>query len=278
MEFDTQSAAPVRMAIFIGLMVLFALIEAKFPRKRRAATRKIRWFANLSMVVLGSVLIRVTLSGAAVGVAIFAEAQGLGVLNALDVPFTAAFLITLVMMDFAIWAQHLVMHRVPFLWRLHSMHHLDPDVDVTTALRFHPIEYWLSMLLKMALVVVLGPPAVAVVVFEVGLNALAMFNHANMALPVKIDRGLRLLIVTPDMHRVHHSVIGREHNSNFGFNLSIWDRLFSTYRDQPEQGHDGMEIGLGVQGQKATGLVPLLTWPFAPTSSDATEPQDEDGA
>jgi len=199
---------------------------------------------NLGLVFFNSFLLRVLFPAAAVGVAAFASKNGWGIFNYYDVPFWVAAVASVVAMDFIIYLQHVMVHAIPLLWRLHRLHHADLDYDVTTGSRFHPIEIILSMLIKFATIVVLGPPVVAVVVFEIMLNATAMFNHANVRLPLGLDRILRLFLVTPDMHRVHHSVEDDEANSNFGFSLPWWDRVFGTYRDQPRGGHEGMTIGI----------------------------------
>lgn len=251
----TISEPALRLAVFAAAFVVMALLELGLPKRKLTQPKGRRWATNLAIVGLDSLLVRamdllprlfggVVMPLAAVAVAIWAEGRGIGLFNWLAWPLWLEIILALVILDFAIWLQHLLAHKVGLLWRLHQVHHADPDIDVTTAIRFHPLEIAFSMLYKMVWVVVLGPAPVAVVLFEVILNAGAMFNHANVALPPALDRVLRLAVVTPDMHRVHHSVIRREHDSNYGFNLSIWDRLFGTYVAQPEKGHDGMTIGL----------------------------------
>jgi len=236
--------AAVRASAFGALLVVMAVWEILAPRRALAFSRLRRWASNLGIVVLNSVLVRVVFPLAAVALAGLAQERGWGLLNQYQVPFVAAVLASVVALDLAIYLQHVMFHAVPVLWRLHRVHHADPDYDVTTGVRFHPIEIVLSMLIKLAAVVVLGPPAVAVMIFEVLLNATAMFNHANVRLPAALDRVLRVLVVTPDMHRVHHSMEDHETNSNFGFNLSVWDRLFRTYKAQPDAGHEHMSIGI----------------------------------
>ena len=194
--------------------------------------------------------------------ALDAGAQGWGLFNALDWPLWLEFLLAVLIFDFAIWAQHLITHKVPVLWRLHRVHHADRDMDVTTAIRFHPVEIALSMGLKIGLVYLIGPSVIAIVVFEILLNGTAMFNHANLRLPLGVDRLLRMVLVTPDMHRVHHSVHRHEHDSNYGFSLSLWDRLFGTYIAQPEKGHDEMIVGLQWQDERPAKLGWLLALPF----------------
>jgi sterol desaturase/sphingolipid hydroxylase (fatty acid hydroxylase superfamily) len=214
------------------------------PRRRQEVPRLVRWPNNLGIVVVDTLLVRLIFPTAAVGLALVAEAQGWGLFNALAAPWWVAVIGSLIVLDLAIYLQHVLFHAVPALWRLHRVHHADLEFDVTTGLRFHPVEILLSMGIKLAVVVALGPPAVAVLIFEVVLNATSMFNHGNVRLPAHVDRVLRWVVVTPDMHRVHHSVRPDETNSNFGFNLPWWDRLLGTYRAQPADGHEGMTIGI----------------------------------
>jgi len=254
----------VRLGAFLGILALMAAWEALAPRRALAVSKARRWASNLGIVFLNSALLRIVFPATAVAVAVLAQERGWGLLNQHDVPFALAVVASVVALDFAIYLQHVMFHAVPALWRLHRMHHADLDFDVTTGARFHPIEILLSMLVKMAVIVVIGPPAVAVMVFEVLLNATAMFNHANVRLPAAADRLLRLLVVTPDMHRVHHSVEEHETNSNFGFNLSLWDRLFRTYKAQPDAGHERMTIGIrGYRAPKLVSDLPgMLVLPF----------------
>ena len=234
----------IRLAFFLGIFGLVALWELAAPRRALTVSKVLRWSSNLGLVALNTVLLRLLFPLAGAGLAAFTAEHGWGLLNHFQAPAALAIPLAVVAMDFVIWLQHVMVHAVPALWRLHRVHHADLDYDVTTGARFHPIEIILSMLIKFATIVVLGPPVVAVVIFEVLLNATAMFNHGNIRLPAGLDRVLRLIVVTPDMHRVHHSVEDDETNSNFGFNLPWWDRLFGTYRDQPRAGHVGMAIGI----------------------------------
>ncbi len=244
----TESGPAIRLAFFLGVFAIVAICEALAPRRARTLPRRARWPNNVGVVVLNTLVLyavlRVVFPAAAVGVALAAEARGWGLFNAVAVPIWLAVPLAVVLLDLAIYLQHVMVHAVPALWRLHRMHHADLDFDVTTGARFHPIEILLSMLIKIALVAALGPPAVAVLIFEVLLNASSMFNHGNLAIPRQVDRVLRWLVVTPDMHRVHHSVVVAETNSNFGFTLPWWDRLFGTYRAQPAAGHAAMTIGI----------------------------------
>ena len=234
----------IRMGCFVAIFTLMALWEVRTPRRKQTQSRRVRWPGNLGIVVLNTLLLRVTFPVAAMGVATLAERQGWGLLNVLVMPGWLAVLLAVIILDLIIYLQHVMFHAVPAFWRLHRMHHADLDFDVTTAARFHPVEILLSMLIKMGAVAALGVPVLAVLLFEVLLNATATFNHSNVSIPRSVDRILRWFIVTPDMHRVHHSIIARETNSNFGFNLPWWDRLMGTYQDQPEAGHENMTIGL----------------------------------
>ena len=234
----------IRVSFFLGIFVAMAAWEVVMPRRPREIPRRARWTNNLGIVVVDTILVRLTFPIVAVGLALVAEERDWGVLNAFEMPAWLAFLVSLLVLDLAIYLQHVMFHAVPVLWRLHRVHHADLEFDVTTGLRFHPIEILLSMAIKLAVVAVLGPPAIAVLVFEVVLNATSMFNHGNVRIPGSLDRVLRWFVVTPDMHRVHHSIHPSETNSNFGFNVPWWDRLLGTYRAQPKEGHTGMTIGI----------------------------------
>lgn len=258
-----MSDAGIRLAAFVGILAAMALLQALFP-KRRLAMGYRRWPANLGVVAVNTLLLRLLLPAGAVGVALWAERAGFGLLHWLGAEGWPAIIIAMLLLDLLIYVQHVVFHAVPLLWRLHRVHHADQEIDVSTGLRFHPLEILFSMLIKMAAVALLGAPALAVLAFEMLLNGMAMFNHSNVRLPLALDAALRRLLVTPDMHRVHHSVIPRETNSNYGFNLSLWDRLFGSYVAQPEYGHDAMRIGLDdFQSGRPDGLKQLLLIPFA---------------
>ncbi len=263
-EFVMTWEKPLRMGFFFGMLALVGLWEVLAPRRALTVSKAVRWTNNLGLVFFNSFVARLVFPAAAVGVAAFAAEQGWGLLNHYPVPSALAVAIAIVAMDFVIWLQHVMVHAVPVLWRLHRVHHADPDFDVTTGARFHTLEILLSLLIKFATIVVLGPPVVAVVIFEILLNATAMFNHGNVRLPARLDRVLRWFVVTPDMHRVHHSVEDDEANSNFGFNLPWWDRLFGTYRDQPRAGHEAMTIGIhGYREPKQVSWLPgMLALPF----------------
>ncbi|HLB78953.1 MAG TPA: sterol desaturase family protein, partial [Dongiaceae bacterium] len=234
----------LRAGFAIGILAAMAAWEVLAPRRRQAVPRLERWPGNLGVVVLDAVLVRLVFPTAAVGLAVTGAAKGWGLLNVLTVPWWVAAVASVVLLDLAIYFQHVLFHAVPALWRLHRMHHADLEFDVTTGLRFHPVEILLSMGIKLGVVAALGPPAVAVLIFEVLLNGSSMFNHSNVRLPAGLDGVLRWFVVTPDMHRVHHSIRPNETNSNFGFNLPWWDRLFGTYRTQPAAGHEAMTIGI----------------------------------
>lgn len=260
-----ENEAALRLTVFLGLFAILAVAERLLPRRDRTQPTAKRWFTNWSIVVLDTLTVRlmaVVMPLLAVGAAMDAENLGWGLFNNVAQPGWVEGLAAVLILDLVIWTQHLVTHKVPVLWRLHRVHHADRDMDVTTAIRFHPVEIALSMLLKIGVVYLLGPSAVAVILFEVILNGMAMFNHANLRLPLALDRVLRLVIVTPDMHRAHHSVLREEHDSNYGFNLSIWDRIFRTYTDQPKGGHDGMTVGLRWQDDRPSKLGWSLLLPF----------------
>ena len=269
-EFALANEPAIRLAAFFGIFALMATWETAAPRRARLHARRVRWTANLGLVVFNSVLLRLVFPLAAVGFASVAAERGWGLLNNLALPQWAALILAVVALDFAIYLQHVMFHAVPALWRLHRVHHADPDFDVTTGARFHPIEIILSMLIKFSIIAVLGAPAAAVLVFEVLLNATAMFNHANLRLPAAVDAGLRQVLVTPDMHRVHHSTDVVEANSNFGFNLPWWDRLFGTYRAAARLPQERMAIGVqGLTGDpRCVSLPGLLALPFTSSGDD----------
>ena len=271
---ETISEPVLRLGMFAAVFVVMAALEAVRPMRKQRSVRMWRWSTNLALAVTGSVLVRLLgLLAAplvATGAAVLAARHGWGLFNLLDWPAALAFGLSLVALDFAIWLQHVASHKIPLFWRFHRMHHADIDIDLTTGIRFHPIEIAVSMLYKVVWVLVLGVPASAVLAFEVILNACAMFNHANVRLPPLVDRLLRLAVVTPDMHRVHHSVEPDEHDSNYGFNLSVWDKLFGTYRAEPRAGHLAMTIGLAPwQDEAPTRLwwSLVLPWILPMTSS-----------
>ncbi len=273
--FDTllANATAFRLSIFFGVLVAMMALEAKFPRRARSHSRLGRWPSNLGIVALNSLIARAAFPVAAVGIAGLGETHGWGLFNNIGWPLWLTVVLSVVLLDFAIYLQHILFHAVPALWRLHRMHHADTDIDVTNGARFHPIEIVLSMAIKMAIVAALGAPAIAVLIFEVLLNATAMFNHANLRLPPNVDLALRFFIVTPDMHRVHHSIEVRETNSNFGFNLPWWDYAMGTYTAQPEAPHEAMTIGLPTfRHPRELRLDRLLTQPFR----DEKRPQDQD--
>lgn len=266
MEFGFNEGA-VRLAAFLIIFTTMAIFELVSPRLERpefiGALKSKRWFVNLSMVVLSSVLLRIVFPAAAVGVAVLAEQKGWGLFNMLDIPPVIAFIAAFIILDFIIWLEHVVSHHIPILWRIHRMHHVDTGFDVTTALRFHPLEIVLSMVWKGIIVVLIGAPVLAVLVFEIVLNGAAMFNHSNVKLPSKVDALLRKVIVTPDMHRIHHSVVQKETDSNFGFNFSFWDHIFKTYTAEPKAGQNNMSLGLQEYREPNTAnLVWLLALPF----------------
>lgn len=260
--------AEARLAFFLGVFVLMAVFEILVPRRALVVSKARRWTTNLAIVALDTAVLRVVFPMAAVGVAIHAQGEGIGLFPAFGLPLLLAGIAGFVVLDFAVWLEHWASHKLPLLWRIHRMHHADRDLDVTTALRFHPLEIVLSMVWKAAFVLALGIPPLAVLVFEVVLNGAAMFNHANLRLGTRLDTLLRLLVVTPDMHRVHHSTIPSETDSNYGFNLSVWDRLFGTYVAQPRDGHETMTLGLAsFQDERPSGILWSLLLPLRPLAS-----------
>lgn len=253
----------VRLGAFAGVFVVMAGWEVLTPRRPQTVGRNWRWPNNLGVLAVDALLVRVVLPTTTVGVALVAEAHGVGLFNMIALPVWASIIVSVMVLDLAIYLQHVLFHAVPALWRLHRMHHADLEVDVTTGLRFHPIEILLSTGIKLAVVTAVGAPAAAVLIFEALLNATSIFNHSNVRIPADIDRILRWFVVTPDMHRVHHSILRRETNSNFGFNLPWWDRLLGTYRAQPAAGHAAMTIGIEqFRDPRELGLDRMLLQPF----------------
>lgn len=260
-----QNEATIRLFIFLAIFAVLAVAEARTPRLKRTQPRQTRWFANWGLTIANTLTLRlmaIALPLLAVGAALDATDKNWGLFNALEWPFWVELTLTMLILDFLIWAQHLITHKIPVLWRLHRVHHADRDIDVTTAIRFHPLEIAFSMLIKIGAIYLLGADAISVIAFEITLNGMAMFNHANLKLPLRLDAVLRRVIVTPDMHRVHHSVLRAEHDSNYGFSLSIWDQIFGTYIAQPGAGHDDMKIGLEWQDDRPSRLGWSLKLPF----------------
>lgn len=254
----------IRLGFFFGIFAVMAIWEILSPRRALTVPKGQRWANNLALIFLNTIILRLLFPTAAVGIALLAQQQGWGLFNYYELSLTLAVVLAVIAMDFVIYLQHVMVHAIPVLWRLHRVHHADLDYDVTTGARFHTIEIILSMLIKFVTIMLLGAPVVAVVIFEVVLNATAMFNHSNVYIPEKIDRIVRLFVVTPDMHRVHHSIHAPLANSNFGFNLPWWDRLFGTYVAQPPEGHIKMELGLeGFRDPRQVDRLPgMLMLPF----------------
>ena len=268
--------APIRLIPFLLILAAMAAWEFAAPRRRTEIPRLVRWSNNIGLLAIDTVLVRLAFPLAAVGLAVLAEERGWGLLNQLGTPQWLDFALAILVLDLAIYLQHLLFHAVPALWRVHRTHHSDLEFDVTTGLRFHPLEIGLSMALKLAVVVVLGPPPLAVLVFEVLLNASSMFNHSNIAIPPTVDRVLRMVIVTPDMHRIHHSVDRKEANSNFGFAMAWWDRLFGTYRAEPRLGHEDMPIGVArFRTRRELWLDRMLIQPLHRTRGDLARGSDD---
>jgi sterol desaturase/sphingolipid hydroxylase (fatty acid hydroxylase superfamily) len=253
----------IRLIAALTVFAAMALAEAAMPRRDRSFSRRARWPANLAIAAINEIAVRILLPITAIGAALAAEQRASGLLYRIPLPGAIALVIAVIALDLAIYLQHRVFHAVPLLWRIHRMHHADLDFDVSTGLRFHPLEIMLSMLIKIGVVLAIGASAMAVVAFEVLLNATSMFNHANLEISEGTDRWLRWILVTPDMHRVHHSIVRAETNSNFGFNLPWWDHLMRTYRAQPGAGHLGMTLGIDqFRSSEELNLLPLLTQPF----------------
>jgi len=253
----------IRMTFFFGILCLVAFWEILAPRRRLTQSKAIRWYSNIGIVFINSTLIRLIFPFVATDFATIVAEKQWGLFHQINLPYWLVAITTFLILDFAIYFQHFIFHQWPLFWRLHRMHHTDLDYDVTTGSRFHPIEILLSMLIKLSIVLVLGIPPEVVLIFEIALNLTAMFNHGNIYLPVFLDKYLRVLVVTPDMHRVHHSTIVSETNSNYGFNLPWWDRIFGTYNNQPQKGHLDMDIGLNIfRNPKQLHLVKMLIQPF----------------
>lgn len=258
-----DSGTTIRLGTFFTFFIAIAVLETLFPRRSLLTSKVRRWFANLTLVALNPLSVLLIFPVLPIGVALIASEQNWGLLNQMAMPYWLKVACGILLLDLAVYTQHVLHHAIPILWRLHMVHHADLDFDMTTGLRFHPIEIIVSMIIKLAAVAALGAPPLAVLIFETALNATAMFNHSNMNIPQRVDRILRLLVVTPDMHRIHHSVIIRETNSNYGFNLPWWDRLFGTYKAQPDKGHTDMVIGMAqFRDSKKLSLPRLLILPF----------------
>ncbi|GAM75690.1 possible sterol desaturase [Vibrio ishigakensis] len=253
----------LRFTVFLGVLLICMLIETIVPRRTLSQPRWFRWLNNLSLVGFNSIVLQLTLPLLALEAAIWAQSQQVGLLRMIELPLWLSVIVSLMAMDMIIYWQHRLFHTIPVLWALHKTHHSDQDIDVTTGARFHPIEIWLSMVIKIATVVILGVPPVAVIAFEIILNASAMFNHSNMRIPYAVDTWVRKILVTPDMHRVHHSTIRAETDSNYGFCLAIWDRIFGSYIEQPKLGHLDMDIGIHqFRRPNEQRLDKILTQPF----------------
>jgi len=259
MESDTI----LRLGFFAVALIILATIEHIFPRQKLTISKKFRWSRNLSLIIINSIAVKILLPFTLATVAIYAQNNDMGLFNYFSAPPLVTIILSFIVLDLLIYAQHVAFHHIPIFWRFHKIHHIDQEIDVTTGLRFHPIEILLSHLIKCYGVLVLGAPVLAVIIFEITLNVMAMFTHSNLKLPNKLDKYIRLVFVTPDMHRVHHSTVVTETNSNFGFNFSFWDKFFTTYKDQPQSGHKKMKIGLKeYPNYKENSLKQIITLPF----------------
>ena len=263
-EFVFKNEWMIRLAFFGGIFLIIGFAELLVPRRTLTTSKKSRWFANIGIVFINTFLLRLLFPAGAVGISIWIGLHGWGIFNLIQWPLWVEVVLTVILLDVVIYIQHVMFHALPVLWRLHMMHHADMDYDITTGTRFHPIEIIISMGIKAGAITLLGAPVIGVIIFEILLNGAAMFNHGNFFIPLGLDRVLRLLVVTPDMHRVHHSVFPSETNSNFGFNLPWWDRLFGTYRSQPMKGHEQMTIGLNqFRDPSRLTLLWMIALPFA---------------
>ncbi len=261
----------IRLGSFIGFFALLSLWEIMSPRRKLLNLRRFRWFSNLGLIVIASVLVRFIFPAAAVGFAVMAEQQQWGFLYILQLPPALHYLLAFILLDLSLYFQHVMFHALPMFWRFHRVHHSDLDCDITTGVRFHPFEILISMLVKFLTIISIGAPVLVVVVFEIILNAASMFTHSNIRMPALLEKTWRWLMVTPDMHRIHHSILENESNSNFGFFLSVWDRLFGTYLAQPETGHEKMQLGVKHFRQpKWQNLRWLLYLPFVSKLDDYT--------
>lgn len=268
-EWIVEHAQYVRLGAFVVIFSTMAVMEILRERRELQTSKGQRWATNIGIIVTDSLVLRFVFPMGALGIGYLAGDLSWGLFNVVSVPYWLAILASFILLDFVVWLQHVVFHAVPALWRVHMMHHADLDFDVTTGTRFHPIEMVISMGIKAAAILLLGAPVFAILLFEVLLNGTSMFNHANLDIPKPVDRILRLFVVTPDMHRVHHSAKPKETNTNFGFNLPWWDYLFGTYRDQPEQGHHGMTIGLEqIRDPEKNSYLHLLVLPFVDPAGD----------
>lgn len=253
-----------RLFLFFSVFLIMALAEWRFPKRLLSISKTKRWFNNLSLMILNTLIVRFIFPFAAAGFAAWCASMKIGLFNLVAIPAWLSITASVIALDGVIWLQHLLFHKIPILWRLHYVHHVDLDIDITTGARFHPLEILLSMGIKCAAIALIGAPVIAVILFEVILSAMALFNHSNFHLPFIADKWIRKVFVTPDMHRVHHSTIPKEHHSNFGFNLVLWDHVFHTYRAQPEKGHTKMQIGLDSprDEKEVVSLYGLLRLPF----------------
>ena len=260
---DFTSEPVIRLSVFILLLAFLALLENISPRRKPRYSKGSRWISNFGISILNSTTVAMILPIVGAGAALLADERNWGLFNRLDTPALFSIPLYIIAFDLTIYVQHRLFHKFKPLWRLHRMHHTDLDYDVSTGVRFHPLSIFISAGIKLGLILALGPPAIAVIVSEIVLNATSMFNHSNIKLPHRLDAALRYLIVTPDMHRIHHSVIAQEHNRNFGFNFPWWDKIFNTYKDQPSKGQDAIDIGIsGYEEDISIGILPLLIQPF----------------
>lgn len=259
-----NNESTIRLTFFFGIILIMTTLEYFIPRRKLLVSKSKRWFNNITLVFFNTLLVRILFPTAAVGVAIFADTNNIGIFNILELSILSTTLLCIILLDLIIYWQHRLFHKISFFWKFHKVHHSDMDYDLTTGFRFHPIEIIMSMLIKFFFIMLLGVPVVAVVCFEVILSTLATFNHSNINIPKKLDIIVRYFVVTPDMHRIHHSIYYNELNSNYGFNISLWDRIFKSYTNTPKDKYEKMTIGLeNLQDQKKTvSILSILKLPF----------------
>jgi len=257
----------IRISFFITILLLMSYFEYTIPRKKLLLSKFRRWSNNISIVLINSLLLKLIFASSAISISIYTTKEHIGLLNLIEIPFFFSVVLSIILLDLIIYIQHRLFHEINFFWKFHKVHHSDMDYDVTTGFRFHPIEILISMLIKIVSIFILGVPVFAVVVFEVILSSLALFNHSNIKLPKKLDKNLRYLLVTPDIHRIHHSIYNNELNSNYGFNLSLWDRIFKSYTNKPKDNYKKMTIGLKEFNNKTetVSILSILTLPFKKT-------------
>ncbi len=263
-EYIIANEPIIRLSFFVSILLLMSLFEYIIPKKELLLSKFKRWSNNISIIVVNSFLLKFIFASSIITISIYTTENKIGLLNLFEISFFFSVILSIILLDLIIYFQHRLFHKIDFFWKFHKVHHSDMDFDVTTGLRFHPIEIIISMLIKMISVFIIGVPIIAIVIFEIILSSLSMFNHSNIKLPAILDKRLRYFIVTPDMHRIHHSIHNEELNSNYGFNISLWDRIFSSYTNKPKNGYEKMTIGLKefYDENKTVSILNILSLPF----------------